>query len=50
MSADTTKCANAACACITDKGNKYCSESCKESANLTEIACQCGHSDCPNSV
>jgi hypothetical protein len=50
MSVETTKCSHPACACIIDKGNKYCSESCKESAKLTEIACQCGHSDCPNSV
>jgi hypothetical protein len=44
------KCAHPACLCLTDPNmkddNKYCSQSCKESASLTEIACQCGHAVC----
>ncbi len=40
------KCAHPACSCATEKGNTYCSQSCKEAAGLTEIACQCGHPNC----
>ena len=40
------KCAHPACGCATVEGGKYCSQSCKEAADLTEISCQCGHADC----
>lgn len=40
------KCAHPACRCDAGKDNKYCSQSCQEAANLTEIACQCGHPEC----
>jgi hypothetical protein len=51
MSTETaTKCAHPACGCLTGNGNTYCSQFCKESANLTEIACQCGHTSCANAI
>lgn len=40
------KCAHPACACVTDQEDEYCSQSCKEAADLAEIACQCGHLTC----
>jgi hypothetical protein len=40
------KCAHPACGCDTLKDTKYCSQSCQEAADLTEIACQCGHVAC----
>jgi hypothetical protein len=43
--ASPTKCAHPACGCLTD--SKYCSEPCEEAGDLTEIACQCGHPECP---
>jgi len=49
MATDTsTKCAHPECGCAPDDSSKYCSDSCKEAADLTEIACQCGHPGCPN--
>ena len=42
---ELTKCAHPACECFTD-GREYCSQSCEEAADLTEIACQCGHPSC----
>ncbi len=49
MSSETNKCAHPACRCII-KDAKYCSQFCTEAANLTEIACQCGHKDCPAAI
>ena len=47
MSSETSpKCAHPACGCLTIKDSKYCSQSCQEAADLTEIACQCGHPGC----
>jgi len=47
MSVETlNKCAHPACGCGTTKDSNYCSQSCKEAADLTEIKCQCGHSGC----
>ena len=42
-----TKCAHPACGCAAEKDTDYCSQSCKDAAALTEIACQCGHPGCP---
>jgi hypothetical protein len=51
MSAETpTQCAHPACRCLAEKDSKYCSQVCKESANMTEIACQCGHTACPAAI
>ena len=47
MSTETSaKCAHPACGCPTLGEGNYCSQSCKEAADLTEIACQCGHAGC----
>jgi hypothetical protein len=46
MSTGSEKCAHPACRCAAGPDNKYCSQSCKEAADLTEIACQCGHAAC----
>jgi hypothetical protein len=41
------KCAHLPCLCVPAKGEKYCSELCKEAgAGETEIACDCGHKAC----
>jgi hypothetical protein len=47
--ADFEKCAHPACQCkVSNDGRfgKYCSESCKEKAGLSELTCQCGHAAC----
>jgi metallothionein len=47
MSTETqSKCAHPACSCPIAKSDKFCSQSCKEAAEITEIACQCGHPGC----
>jgi hypothetical protein len=51
MSTETAnKCAHPACRCVTDRDSNYCSQFCKEAANLTEIACQCGHTACSAAI
>ena len=41
------KCAHVPCVCIPPKGEKYCSQACKEAgAEETEIACNCEHPAC----
>jgi len=40
------KCKHPACSCPTEKGSNFCSQSCEEAGDLTEIACQCGHPNC----
>ena len=42
----STKCAHPACGCSKEKDSNYCSQSCKDAADLTEIACHCGHTGC----
>lgn len=42
----TTKCAHPACKCQAPEGENYCSESCKDAADMTEIACNCEHDVC----
>jgi hypothetical protein len=47
--ADTTKCAHPACECTVAKGGewgKYCSETCKEKGDQTELHCECHHKGC----
>lgn len=41
---DPKKCAHESCRCMTTE--KYCSEVCKDSKNVTDIACQCQHPAC----
>ncbi len=48
--AATKKCANAACSCVPPKDSKFCSAHCEGVGNKTEIACQCGHSDCAGNI
>ncbi len=40
------ECAHPACDCIAKDGSDYCSESCKDAGDLTEISCKCGHAEC----
>jgi len=40
------KCAHPACNCMAPAGKKYCSQYCADAADLTEIACECGHQGC----
>jgi hypothetical protein len=47
--AEQTKCAHPACQCKVSKDGpfgKYCSESCKEKAEMNELTCQCQHPAC----
>ncbi len=42
------KCAHDLCSCAKPADSDYCSEHCKDAVDqdLTEIRCDCGHSDC----
>jgi hypothetical protein len=40
------KCQHPACNCVPPKGESYCSGSCKDAKEITELACQCGHPGC----
>ena len=42
----TSKCARPACNCVPAEGKEYCSEVCRDAKGMTEITCQCQHSDC----
>ena len=39
-------CANPACTCVPEKGEKYCSAHCEGMGDKTEIVCKCGHEHC----
>jgi hypothetical protein len=40
------KCARPACNCIPAAGKKYCSAVCADAKAVTELTCQCKHSEC----
>jgi len=47
--ANAAKCAHPSREClVTPKGSygKYCSESCKEARQITELRCNCQHAEC----
>jgi hypothetical protein len=47
MATETSKCAHVPCVCMLPKGEKYCSQFCKEAGSTeTEIGCDCGHPAC----
>lgn len=46
--AKTQKCAHPSCTCMTTE--KYCSAYCEGQQGRTEIACQCGHSNCQGEI
>jgi hypothetical protein len=39
-------CAHPACNCPVPKGEKYCSQYCKDAGDTTEISCNCEHPGC----
>jgi hypothetical protein len=42
----TSKCAHPACNCVPTDGKKYCSTTCANAKDLTELTCQCQHPKC----
>ena len=40
------KCAHPSCKCQAEEDSKYCSPYCEAAGDTTEIACNCGHSNC----
>lgn len=40
------KCAHPACICPAQPGSHYCSTSCEDAKDTTEISCNCGHPGC----
>jgi hypothetical protein len=42
----TPKCAHPACNCIPAEGKEFCSEACRDAKAMTELVCQCQHSNC----
>lgn len=47
---ENNKCAHPACSCTAMKGSKYCSQSCSDARDTTEIACNCGHPGCQSGL
>jgi hypothetical protein len=43
---DVKKCAHASCSCTVSDGKKFCSQSCEDSADVTELGCDCDHPSC----
>jgi hypothetical protein len=43
---ETKKCEHPACSCMVPEGTTYCSQSCEDAADMTEISCNCGHPGC----
>jgi hypothetical protein len=46
---ESQKCAHPACECVVTRGGewgKYCSETCKEKGDQTELHCDCHHQGC----
>lgn len=46
MSSEAKKCAHAMCSCMVSGDQKYCSQVCEDSKDVTELACDCPHSGC----
>jgi hypothetical protein len=46
MTTEVKKCSHPACNCMAPEGEDYCSESCKDAADMTEISCCCEHPEC----
>ena len=44
------ECAHPACNCALGYGQQYCSETCADAKNVTELACQCQHPACQGAV
>ncbi len=46
--ADGNKCGHEICVCTVGDDEEYCSEHCEDAVDqdITEIACDCGHSGC----
>jgi hypothetical protein len=42
----TEKCAHPSCTCIPPKGEKYCSQACKDAKDMSELKCGCHHPAC----
>jgi len=46
---DAVKCGHPACECQVARGGKwgkYCSEHCKDAAQISELRCYCQHPEC----
>ncbi len=46
--ADNMNCKHKLCTCVAPGEDEYCSDHCREAVDqdITEIACDCGHSNC----
>jgi hypothetical protein len=40
------KCGHPACSCVPAENQMYCSQTCQDAKNLTELVCQCDHPGC----
>jgi len=50
MAKEPKKCAHVSCSCNVSDGEKYCSAACEGAKDVTELACQCGHTNCKGAV
>jgi len=39
-------CAHPACTCVPAVGERYCSTTCKDAKDMTELKCGCNHPEC----
>lgn len=46
MASETKKCAHAICSCTVNGDQKFCSQMCEDSKDVTELACNCTHPGC----
>ena len=48
MADENNKCGHEACVCTVGNDDEYCSPVCEAAGeeDITEIACDCGHSNC----
>ena len=47
MANEIKKCKHPACRCqVSNKDDDYCSQSCKDAGDTTELACNCNHPGC----
>ena len=46
MADERKKCKHEGCSCMAAEGQDYCSPSCHDARDVTDIMCNCGHPDC----
>jgi hypothetical protein len=50
MASEVKKCAHEGCKCTVREAQKYCSQICEDSENITELVCECDHPACADAL